>query len=303
MLVVILCRGGWELTLKGKGITVLMITLVPQLCEDVTATFVSYGIYKMPIFVCISLGTVISAVSPAILVPLWMHFQDQGYGVNKGIPSTLIAATGFDNIVAIMLFGIFSSLAFSDVGTTKVSPLNSVFTTIYQIAAGIVMGIIVGWLVGISLKKWKNWIKVKLIVILLSLTAFMVFSVLTNFSQSLYIGTLLFGYMLNIFWKKDKPKAHLSLIWRILEPALLGFIGAAIKISSLNFSYIPKSLAILVTCMVIRFIVSYLWVWTKKFNIKERIVIAWGWMPKATVQAAIGGIMLDKARNEISDIE
>ena len=141
----------------------------------------------------------------------------------------------------------------------------------------------------------------KLIVILWVLALFITSSVLTKFSQSLYIGTLMFGYMLNILWKQDKPKVHLAFIWRYLQPLLLGSIGAAIKISSLNFSYIPKALAILAAWMVIRAIVAYIWVWRKKFSFKERVVIACGWMPKATVQAAIGGIMLDKARNEIPD--
>ena len=111
-LVIILWRGGCELTLKGKGLTALMLTFLPQLCEATTASLVSYGVYKMPIFVWFSLGAVVGAVSPGIIVPLCMYFQDQGYGVDKGIPTTLIAATSFDNIVAIMLFGIFSSLAF-----------------------------------------------------------------------------------------------------------------------------------------------------------------------------------------------
>ena len=302
-LVIILWRGGCELTLRGKGITALMLTFLPQLWEATTAALVSYGLYQMPIFVCFSLGAVIGAVSPAVLVPLWMHLQDLGYGVDKGIPTTLIAATSFDNIVAIILFGVFSSVAFSGVGTKAVSPVISIVTNIYQIAAGIVIGLIVGAIVGVSLKKCANWIFVKLIVILCVLALFITASVLTNFSQSLYIWTLMFGYMLNWFWKQDKPKVYLAQIWRFLQPLLLGTIGAAIKISSLNFSYIPKALTILVVWMILRAIVTYICVWRKMFLFKERVVIVWGWMPKATVQAAIGGIMLDRAKSEIPDGE
>ena len=89
-LVIILWRGGCELTLRGKGITALMLTFLPQLWEATTAFLVSYGLFQMPIFVCFSLGAVIGAVAPSIIVPLWMHLQDLGYGVDKGIPTTLI---------------------------------------------------------------------------------------------------------------------------------------------------------------------------------------------------------------------
>mmetsp|Transcript_41502 Transcript_41502/g.47871 ORF Transcript_41502/g.47871 Transcript_41502/m.47871 type:complete len:115 (+) Transcript_41502:132-476(+) len=69
-LVVILCRGGLELSFRGKGLTAVLLTLGPQICEAITVALVSKGVYDMPIYVCFALGFVIGAASPAILVPL-----------------------------------------------------------------------------------------------------------------------------------------------------------------------------------------------------------------------------------------
>jgi len=98
-----------------------------------------------------------------------MHLQDQGYGVEKGIPTTLIAATSFDNIVGITLFGIFADIAYNSVGTKTKSPAQTVGINTYQIATGVAMGFVIGAVVGVALKKCKNWMLLKLFVILLFL--------------------------------------------------------------------------------------------------------------------------------------
>ena len=84
-----------------------------------------------------------------------------------------------------------------------------------------------------------------------------------------------------------------------MSPFLFGTIGAAIQIDEIDLTVIPLALVILVAGVVVRLISAYLWVWQKKYTLKERIVIMVGWIPKATVQAAIGGVVLDRARDEI----
>jgi len=90
----------------------------------------------------------IGAVSPAVLVPSCMFLQENGYGVDKGIPTTLIAASSFDDIVAITLFGIFTDIEFNKVGGDSKSPLETVGTNLYQIVAGVVVGMAMGALLG-----------------------------------------------------------------------------------------------------------------------------------------------------------
>ena len=99
------------------------------------------------------MGFVISAISPAVLVPSLMNLQDEGLGVDKGIPTLMIAATSFDVISAVTFFGIFSSLAFNDVGTSTENPYMAIIKSIYQIFTGIVVGILLGIILGYSLRK------------------------------------------------------------------------------------------------------------------------------------------------------
>ena len=111
-LVVILTEGGMELTFKGKGLVVILLTFLPQITEACTDAAFSFAVVDMPIFLRFALGFLVGAVSPGVLVPSCMFLQENGYGVDKGIPTTLIAAASFDDIVAITLFSIFVDISF-----------------------------------------------------------------------------------------------------------------------------------------------------------------------------------------------
>jgi NhaP-type Na+/H+ or K+/H+ antiporter len=76
------------------------------MCEACTVALMTYIIFGMPLSLCFALGFILGAVSPAVLVPSCMILQEQGYGVKKGIPTTLIAASSFDDIIAITIFGV-----------------------------------------------------------------------------------------------------------------------------------------------------------------------------------------------------
>lgn len=111
---IILLRGGLELDFKGKGLTVVLLTLVPQACEAGAAALAARYIFGLPWPLCFAEGFCLGAVSPAVLVPSLMILQKAGYGVKKGIPTTLIAASSFDDIIAITVFGIFLTIAFNE---------------------------------------------------------------------------------------------------------------------------------------------------------------------------------------------
>jgi NhaP-type Na+/H+ or K+/H+ antiporter len=103
---IILLRGGLELDFEGKGLIVVLLTLIPQLSEACTVALVSKYVFGLPIALCFALGFILGAVSPAVLVPSCMILQEQRYGIKKGIPTTLIAASSFDDIIAITIFGV-----------------------------------------------------------------------------------------------------------------------------------------------------------------------------------------------------
>lgn len=110
---IILLRGGMELDFEGKGLTVVLLTLIPQNGEAIVAAVASRYIFDMPWMLCFAQGYTLGAVSPAILVPSCMILQNADYGTIKGIPTTLIAAASFDDIIAISVFSLFLTVAFN----------------------------------------------------------------------------------------------------------------------------------------------------------------------------------------------
>lgn len=109
-------RGGLELEFNGIGITVALLTLLPQIVEaGVTATM-SRLLFGLPWPLCFANGFCLGAVSPAVLVPSIMILIQQKRGTKKGIPMIMLAASSFDDIVAITVFSIFVSVAFDQIG-------------------------------------------------------------------------------------------------------------------------------------------------------------------------------------------
>lgn len=109
---IILMMGGLELSFKGKGLTVVLLTVFPQFGEAAIAGLVAKFIFDLPWLLAIALGFCLGAVSPAVLVPSCMTLHNDHYGTKKGIPTTLIAASSFDDIAAITIFGVCITLLF-----------------------------------------------------------------------------------------------------------------------------------------------------------------------------------------------
>ena len=110
---IILLRGGMELDFTGKGLIVVLLTLVPQNMEAIASAAASRWIFDMPWALCFAQGYTLGAVSPAVLVPSCMILQTKDYGTKKGIPTSLIAAASFDDIIAISIFSVFLTIAFN----------------------------------------------------------------------------------------------------------------------------------------------------------------------------------------------
>lgn len=109
---IILMRGGLELDFEGKGLTVVLLTFVPQVFEATTVAVFTRIFFGMPWTLCFAQGFCIGAVSPAVLVPSVMSLIEMERGVRKGIPQIMLAASSFDDIAAITLFSVFATISF-----------------------------------------------------------------------------------------------------------------------------------------------------------------------------------------------
>jgi len=113
-LCLLLLRGGLTITFRGKGLAFVLISFLPQLVEATIIAVISRYLLDMPWPPCFLLGFTLSCISPSVLVPALVGLLEKGYGRVKGIPTTLIAAGTFDDIIMIVVNGICLSLTLTD---------------------------------------------------------------------------------------------------------------------------------------------------------------------------------------------
>lgn len=93
---------------------VLLMTILPNICEASVAAGIAKGMTDMPIEVCFALGYVLANCAASILVPNYLHFNDLKLGKAKGVGSTMIASCAFDNIHCIIAFGVCRTLSLNN---------------------------------------------------------------------------------------------------------------------------------------------------------------------------------------------
>ena len=215
---IILLRGGMELDFEGKGLTVVLLTLIPQNAEAFASAVAGNLIFGMPWPMAIALGYCLGAVSPAVLVPSCMILQTNNYGVKKGIPTTLIAASSFDDIIAISIFSIFLTITFTQAPGGEDEGGKNIWLelglVVVQIITGLVLALILGWLMKQFNKcdpkktKWPKFFLTLFFAILAPIA-----SDLAGFPESKFIFIIFYGFMCFRYWKEDKPEHELAIFW------------------------------------------------------------------------------------------
>jgi NhaP-type Na+/H+ or K+/H+ antiporter len=170
----------------------------------------------MPIYVSYCLGYSIACISPSIIVPCMMGLIEKRLGIKKGIPSTLITAGIFDDVICIFCFSVCETVAFSKAGSNgNVSTAVSIIMVLVQIVTGAGIGVILG-LLGWTFKFIKNIklrIWVKFLYVVAAVLGFGIGSDLSGFSDAKFIGILFFGYSSFRVWGNEKPTVYLNRLW------------------------------------------------------------------------------------------
>ncbi|XP_054457891.1 sodium/hydrogen exchanger 9B2-like [Anoplopoma fimbria] len=203
-----------------------------------------------------------------------------------GIPTLLMAAGSFDDILAITGFSTCLGIAFST-GSTWMNILKGLL----EVVGGVIAGLILGLLLCCFPSKDQEDLVLRRTLMLLGLSIFSVFfSHVIGFAGAGGLCTLVLAFLAALGWKTDKAPvaAMVGRSWDVFQPLLFGLIGAEITIATLSPSTVGLGLACIGTGLVIRLLVTFLLVHYGGFNLKEKFFIAVAWLPKATVQAAIG---------------
>ncbi|XP_024916479.1 sodium/hydrogen exchanger 9B2 isoform X2 [Cynoglossus semilaevis] len=298
---IILTRAGLGLdpsALRRLKAVCVRVAVGPCTVEACVVAVVSHFLLGLPWVWGFILGFVLAAVSPAVVVPSMLLLQKEGYGVEKGIPTLLMAAGSFDDVLAITGFSTCLGIAFST-GSTWMNILKGLL----EVVGGIIAGLILGLFLCLFPSKDQEDLVLKRTLMLLGLAIFSVFfSHVVGFAGAGGLSTLVLAFLAALGWKTDKAPvaAMVGRSWDVFQPLLFGLIGAEITIAALSPNTVGLGLACIFIGLVIRLIVTFVLVHFGGFNLKEKLFIAVAWLPKATVQAAIGSKALDMAR-EVGD--
>jgi len=292
-LIVILLRAGLSMDLKDLrkiGKPAILMCFIPASLEILTITILAPLLLGISYLEALIMGSVLAAVSPAVVVPRMIKLMDEGYGKDKSVPQLVMAGASVDDIYVIILFTAFIAM-YQGAGFQA--------ATLLSVPVSIISGILLGVMIGYILVKIFKAIHIRdtiKVLIILSVAFLMVgFQDMINtvlpISGLLAVmamgGMILFKYP--ILAKRLTGK--FAKIWVGAELILFVLVGAAVDISYLGDAGLNSVLLILVA-LCFRVLGVYLSLIMTKLNNKEKLFCAIAYLPKATVQAAIGALPL-----------
>ncbi|MCI5521262.1 MAG: cation:proton antiporter [Tenericutes bacterium] len=292
-LIIILLKAGLSLDLtdlKKVGRPAVLLCFLPATFEILGFIIFGPKLLGLTLLESAILGAVMGAVSPAVIVPRMTFLLENGYG-KKGLPQMVIAGSSADDVYVIVIFTALLALAKG----SKISIMSFLNIPI-SIILGILMGVLVGFIMVYLFKNYKlrNTYKV---IILLSI-CFLFVSIEKSLEGKLAISGFLAIMAMGVTIFNKYPslskifQVKFSKMWLISEIILFVLVGA-----SVNISYAFKAglgtIVIIFIALLFRMLGTYLCLLKTKFNNKERLFTCITQIPKATVQAAIGGVPLE----------
>lgn len=291
-LIIILIRAGLKLNvseLKKVGRPAVLMCFLPACFEVVGMVLLAPPLLNITRLEAAILGAVVGAVSPAVIVPRMIDLIDRRYGTDKGIPQMILAGASVDDVFVIVMFTTFTSLAKGE----SVSVMRFV-----NIPISILTGIAVGFVIGLLLALWFQKIKVRDTVQMIALlcASFMMTAAedgLTFIPFASLIAVMTMG--IAVRQKNTQLAVTLSTgfdkLWLPAEVLLFVLVGASVAVDSLKMAGITAVILIFAV-LFFRMLGVFLCVIGTKLNGKERLFCMLAYTPKATVQAAIGGLPL-----------
>lgn len=292
-LIIILTRAGLGLDLSGLkkiGRPAVLMCFVPASFEMIGMILLAPKIMGMTVLEAAIMGAVLAAVSPAVVVPRMVRLMDEGYGTEKGIPQLILAGASVDDVYVIVLFSTFTGMM-QGKGASFVSFIN--------IPVSIFLGIAIGFVIGAGLAFYFAKVHIRdtqKVLIILSISFMLVVaedSLATPITFSALIAVMFIG--IGIRKKRENVAERLSVkygkLWVAAEVFLFVLVGATVNIQYLGNVGI-KALVVIIGALIFRMMGVFICLIKTNLKWRERLFTMMAYTPKATVQAAIGGIPL-----------
>ena len=298
-LIIILLKAGLSLDLndlKKVGRPAVMLSCVPASCEILAYVLLAPSILHISRIDAAVMGAVLAAVSPAVVVPRMVRLMEEGYGTSKSIPQMILAGASCDDIFVIVLFSTFSGMAQG--GSANLMDF-------VNIPVSIVLGVVMGALAGLVLSTFfetayahKHLVRNSMKVIIVMGMSFLLMAVETWLKDIVSVsGLLAVVSMACVIRMRSTPPVTKRLsekfgkLWLAAEVVLFVLVGAAVDIRY-TASAGAAAVVMILLALVFRAVGVCLCVAGTALTKKERLFCVIAYLPKATVQAAIGSVPL-----------
>lgn len=302
---VILMKAGLGLDrekLKQQGSVALRLGFLPASLEAIAVGLMAMVLFQFDWATGLMLGCIIGAESPAVIVPGMLRLKSLGWGVEKGIPDSILTGSALSDVILLLLFSLLLSFLAQEtatgitLGNVSLSPLQLLPL---QVVVQISLGILVGWAMArilVSLLARQNWSQngVQDAVVAASLALFLVVSATQLPIFSGYLAVMGTGFFLI---ELDAPLARrlrgsFDGLWTIAEIFLFVLLGASIELSVLESNLLPGLALLAVGTLIGRSLGWYLSTLGSNWTNREKLFLLPANSAKATVQAALGAVPL-----------
>lgn len=292
-LIIILTRAGLGLDLSGLkkiGRPAVLMCFVPASFELLGMLLLAPKLMGLSILEAAVMGAVLAAVSPAVVVPRMVKLMDEGYGVKEGIPQLILAGASVDDVYVIVLFSTFTGMM-QGTGASAIRFIN--------IPVSILLGIAIGLGIGVLLACFFQKIHMRdtsKVLIILSISFLLVvledyLAIPITFSALIAVMFIGIGLQKKREVVAKRLSAKYGKLWVAAEVFLFVLVGATVNIGYIGKVGI-KALIVIAGALVFRMFGVLVCLLGTEIKGKERMFTMLAYTPKATVQAAIGGIPL-----------
>ncbi|MFW5813655.1 MAG: cation:proton antiporter [Fibrobacterota bacterium] len=291
-LIVILLRAGLGInksTLQKAGRTAVLIAFVPAILEGTVLTVLFHFLFRFDWAIAGLTGFMLAAVSPAVIVPSMLHLKDRGYGRKNEVPTIVLAGASVDDVFAITIFSLFLQAATAG----NIALGEALLTVPVALVTGILSGVVVGFLLMWLFRKNYTRIRATEKALILLMISVVLVQVGDWIHSASLLGVMTVGFIL---LEKEERVAHelsgkLSKLWVAAEILLFVLIGISVDPEVALGAGLRGLIVITVGLLFRSFAVLISTSWSD-LTLKERIFCVVAYLPKATVQAALGGVAL-----------
>jgi NhaP-type Na+/H+ or K+/H+ antiporter len=297
-LIVILLRSGLGIsrkTLNKTGKTALLMSFIPCIFEGISLTFLFHHFFEFSYTISGLTAFMLSAVSPAVIVPSMLDLKEKGFSKHKDVPTIILAGASIDDVFAITIFSTFLSLSL----TKDINIFNSIIHIPISLISGIIIGTVIGFILINYFKINHQKLRATKKTLILLTISIMTVQIGEFFDIAALLSIMTIGFIL--LEKSDEIANELSLklskVWIFAQIILFVLIGFSLDINVAYKAGLKGALIIFIG-LIFRSIGVLIATHFSNLNFKEKLFCIFAYLPKATVQAALGSVALSYGINE-----